>query len=62
MEDNLSYEKFSWEFETFEEIDPHYEENEPFEVVLSQALTKLDSHLFNTDSHLLDQEKSIQNL
>ena len=61
LEDNSSYEKFSWEFEPLEEIEPHYEEKEPFEVVLVQTLTKLDSHVFNTNSHLLSQERRIQN-
>ena len=35
--------------------------NESFKVVLGQTLIKLDSHLFTIDSHLLNQEISIQN-
>ena len=54
LEGNSSCKNLSWEYELLEEVEPHYEENEPFKVVLGQTLTKLDSHLFTTDSHLLN--------
>ena len=59
LENNSSCEKFSWEFEPLEQIEPQYEEKAPFEVVLSQALTRLDCHFINIDSHLLGQEMPI---
>ena len=58
---NASREKSPWEFKPKEEIEPQYEKQVTFEVVLSQALTKLDSQLINIGPHLLDKEMSIQN-
>ena len=61
LEGDSSCKNLSWEYEPLEEVEPRYEEKEPFKVVLGQTLTKLDSHLFTMDSHLLNQECSIKN-
>ena len=61
LEGDSSCKNLSWEYMPLEEVEPCYKEKEPFKVVLGQTLTKLDSHLFITDLHLLSQESSIQN-
>ena len=61
LEADSSCKNLSWEYEPLEEGEPHYEEKEPFKVGLGQTLTKLGAYLFTPDSHLLNQEISIQN-
>ena len=59
LEGDSSCKNLSWEYEPLEDVESHYEEKEPFKVVLGQTLTKLDYHLYTPDSRLLNQEISI---
>ena len=43
-----------------EEVKPQCEKKRHLRVVLAHAFTKLNSHSINTNSHSLNQEKSIQ--